>query len=175
MKPIYGLLGSVLFSLLGASAYATTVSYAVNNLAAHTWRYDFSVDNNTLGIPITEFTIFFDAANFSNLEVAQSPLTWDPVIAQPDTGLPDDGYFDALALADGIAPGAKLGGFSVLADFAGTGTPGALRFTIVDPVNFAVPLEAGVTIVPVPGALALFASGLLGMGWRRRSPAAQRG
>lgn len=174
MKRIYGLLGSVLFTLLGAPTHATTVSYAVNNLAANTWQYDFTVDNNSLGIPITEFTVFFDAASFSNLQVVQLPLSWDPLIAQPDNALPHDGYFDALALAAGIAPGAALGGFRVLADFAGIGTPGALRFTIVDPGNFAVPLESGVTIVPVPGALALLASGLVGIGWRRRSLPAKR-
>lgn len=147
------------------SAMATTVGFTATNLTGNTWEVAYTITNDTLAQDIDEFTIFFDANLFQNLTVGNTPADWDPLVIQPDPGLPDDGFYDALALVAGIAPGATLSGFSVVFDFLGSGTPGAQPFDIVDPVTFDA-LDSGTTqraVVPVPAALWLFGSGLLGL------------
>ena len=140
---------------------ATTVSFDVTNISGNTWEYTYNVANDTLGIDIEEFTIFFDVALYENLSVTSTPAAWDPLVIQPDPGLPDDGFYDALALVVGIAPGDSLGGFGVQFDFLGSGIPGVQTFDIVDTSTFAT-LDSGLTqVVPIPAALWLFGSGLL--------------
>lgn len=147
--------------------WATTVTYDLANISGNTWEYTYSVSNDTLAQDIEEFTIFFDLALYENLVATATPAGWDPLVIQPDPGLPDDGFYDALALtvAAGIAPGGALSGFGVQFDFLGVGTPGAQPFDIVDPLTFNT-LDSGTTqlaSVPVPAALWLFGSGLLGL------------
>lgn len=140
--------------------------------------YAYSV-TVALGEPrVEEFTIFFDSTLYQNLVVSAAPQDWDPLVIQPDSGIPSNGFFDALALIDGISPATSLGGFAVLFDFLGTGSPGAQRFDIVDPTTF-VTLQTGFTsaasVVPPtsdvsePSALALAGLALaLLLGFRSR-------
>src|SRR5690606_36000186 len=109
-----------------------------------------------------EFTIQFQLGSSANLLVAESPAGWDSLVVQPDAGLPDDGFFDALALGAGIVSGAGLGGFAVSFDYLGAGTPGPQAFDIVDPGTFAT-LASGTTTataVPAPPAGWLLATAL---------------
>ena len=141
---------------------ATTVTYDLTNLTGTTWAYTYNVTNDTLVSSIDEFTIFFDVNLYANLAVDSTPASWDPIVIQPDTAIPDDGFYDALALSTGIAPGDSLGGFSVQFDFLGAGIPGEQFFDVVDPTTFAS-LDSGLTqasAVPLPAAIGLFASGL---------------
>lgn len=156
----------------GQGAQATTITYNVQNIAGNTWEYIYTVDNDTLSVDIGEFTIFFDVSLYQNLAMAAAPVGWDPIAIQPDSLLSSDGFYDALALGSGIAPGGSLGGFSVRFDFLGTGTPGSQPFEIIDPFSFSL-IDSGTTIlfvsappgpVPEPGTLALFALGLIALG-----------
>jgi hypothetical protein len=159
------LLGAVagLFVLAGSSVSATMINYDINNLAGNTWEYTYTVSNDTLGVDIKEFTIFFEVGLFENLVASSTPLLWDPLTIQPDPGLPDDGFYDALALGPGIAPSDSLGGFSVQFDFLGAGTPGSQFFEVIDPSTFNT-LDSGFTqVIPLPAAIWLFASGLIGV------------
>jgi len=162
------LLGALaaLFAFSGSSVWATTINYNLTNIAGNTWEYTYTVSNDTLGIAIEEFTTFFAVGDYQNLVATATPVDWDPLVIQPDPGLSDDGFYDALDLtAVGIAVGDSLGGFSVQFDFLGTGTPGNQHFVIIDPITFDV-LDSGftqVSAVPVPAALWLFGSGILAL------------
>lgn len=145
------------------AGHATTVSFDVTNISGNTWEYTYTVANDTLGFDIEEFTIFFDVGLYENLVATATPADWDPLVIQPDLGLPDDGFYDALALVIGIAPGNSLSGFGVQFDFLGAGMPGSQLFQIVDPNTFDVLDEGFTTLVPLPGALWLFGSGLVGL------------
>jgi hypothetical protein len=131
---------------------ATVISYEVASLGGNTFEYRYAVSNDTLATDVEEISIFFDADLFENLRVPVARPGWDALVIQPDLALPDDGFYDALALGVGIAPGGSLDGFVVWADFLGGGSPGSQRFEILDPFDFSV-LDSGVTSrVPVGGA-----------------------
>jgi len=172
-----------LVSIANASAAAIQASYT--SLGGNAWSAAFTVTNNGDAAPISEFTVFFSEALFSNLSLGGSPSTWDSIVIQPDTGIPAAGYLDALALDsnDALGLGASQAGFEVSFDFLGQGAPGALPFDIVDPNNNFAVLSSGRTTVvftdvgtvPEPGALslALLALGLIARPslTRRRSAA----
>lgn len=160
-------LAGVFAMLCSAPSFATVITYEATQLGDTTWRYDYSVDNDTLSTPIEELTLFFGLGQYANLTDLGTPSDWDGFVAQPDPLLPDDGFIDVLALAGGVLPGQSLGGFSIVFDWLLGGTPGAQRFDIIDAVSFTV-IESGFTTlrsppasVPEPGSLALFGTALL--------------
>jgi len=154
-----------MFAFAGTSS-ATTVSYDVANISGNTWEYSYTVSNDTLGLAIEEFTIYYDYTAYQNLISTAVPSGWDPLVIQPDTELPDDGFYDALVISgSGIGVGGSLGVFSVQFDYLLGGTPGSQAFDIVDPDTFDV-LDSGqtaLTAVPVPAAIWLLLSGLIGL------------
>jgi hypothetical protein len=153
---------------LAGPASAATIDYQVNNLGGSSWEYSYTITNDTLSAALEEFTIFFAVGLYENLAVTASATDWDSLVVQPDTGLPDDGYFDALAEAAGIPVSGSLGGFKVSFDFLGAGTPGAQPFDIVDPATTGV-LESGTTtVVPAPAAGWLLGTGVLALVAGRR-------
>jgi len=168
-----------------ASASAAAIQASYTSLGSNAWSAAFTVTNDGDAAPISEFTVFFSEALFSNLSLAGSPSTWDSIVIQPDTGIPAAGYLDALALDsdDALGLGASQGGFVVSFNFLGQGGPGALPFDIVDPNNNFEVVSSGRTTsvftdvgtVPEPGALslALLALGLISRPslTRRRSAA----
>ncbi len=142
--------GIGLFAMAPEMAQATTVTYSVLNSSDTTWQYDYTVTNDTLGSALREFTVFFDRTQYANLVVNGSPVDWDSLVAQPDNNLPDDGYFDSLNTATGLAIGASQSGFLVQFDFLGTGSPGSQAFNIVDPDTFDVLDSGSTSAVPLP-------------------------
>lgn len=156
----------------GSVSEATVIEFDVTNVADATWRYDYTITNDTLGAPLEEFTVFFDRTLYANLSVADSPESWDSIVAQPDLNLPDDGFFDSLALIGGIGIGQALGGFSVLFDWLGQGAPGEQVFDVVDALTVDT-LESGTTSlrrlrVSEPTTIYLLALALVGLSFGRR-------
>lgn len=82
-------------------------------------------------------------------------------MVQPDQGLPDDGFFDTLALGPGITTGGSLGCFALSFNRLGAGAPGRRRFEIVDPDTFEVLISGTTSPVPAPPTVWLLGTGLL--------------
>ena len=134
------------------------IAYRASDLGSGRWAYDYRVRNLALESAVREFTIFFDYGNFDNLAVDSTNEirnNWDELVAQPDDFLKHDGFYDALALHDGIPVGAETAGFRVTFDWLGDGVPASQRFDVVDPETFDV-LFTGQTI-PEPATALLMA------------------
>lgn len=158
-------LGAALLLFFSTAINATSITYDLVNIGGNTWEYTYNISNDTLLGGIEEFTVFFDYTLYVNLSITTIPADWDPIAIQPDPGLPDDGFYDALALVTGIAPGGSLGGFGVQFDYLGVGTPGDQSFDIIDSNTFAT-LDSGTTqlaAVPIPAAIWLFGTGLISL------------
>jgi len=74
------------------------------------WRYDYTVENNSLGVPLTEFFVDFDYGLYDLLS-AGSTTGWFTQSADPSATF--TGFYNAQTLGAGIAPGGIEGGFSV--------------------------------------------------------------
>jgi hypothetical protein len=136
---------------LCVGAHAGKVDSTYTSLGGNQWSVAFTVTNTGEPAPVSEFTVYFAEGLFANLSVTGSPGTWDSIVIQPDSGLPADGFFDALVLdqADALDNGESQSGFSMTFDFLGTGAPGALLFDFLD-ADFQL-LSTGRTTVPDDG------------------------
>lgn len=154
---------AILIALLSMPAItqATIINYTVSPLGGGQWQYDYMVENDSLVDPIAEFTIYFQPNLYENLAVISSPLDWDPLVIQPDIGLPANGFFDALSSSAGLLPGGTEGLFSVSFNYLGAGTPYEQVFEVYD-ANFNL-IDSGITItspVPEPNTLLMLVIGL---------------
>jgi len=161
-------------ALLATSANATEIAYAASNTSGTTWEYNFSVTNDTLSVPISDFDVYFDALTISNITPVSQPADFaGPSAAEPSVPpSPLPGFVNYLASDAGIAVGATAGGFIVDVTFSGQGTPGAPTFDVLD-ASFNT-LDAGSTkpsggvAVPEPSTLGLLGAGLILTYLRRR-------
>ena len=139
----------LIFLLCIKNSYGTSIFYEGANISGNLWEYRYSVNNNTLGVNINEFSVFFDPALYQNLATNLTPTGWDSLVLQPDLLIPDDGLYDALAIGIGITPNSTETGFSVRFNYLGAGFPSTQPFKIVDPVTFAT-IESGTTTLNNP-------------------------
>jgi hypothetical protein len=148
---------------------ATTILYDLSNLGGTTWEYTYTVTNDSMSSAIEEFTIYFNLGSYDNLAATSSLASWDQLAINPDPSLPADGFYDALTLATGIAPGATESGFSVSFDWLVAGIPGSQLFDVFDPITFDVVDSGNTAVIPEPGTFLLLGSGIIGLiGIRKR-------
>ena len=167
------LLSIAVLLALTLPSHATTIFYSVSLVAGNTYEYDYVVENDSLAVPIDEFTIFFDPARYESLQTASAPSGWDALVVQPDLILADDGFLDVIALApsDAIDPAQGLAGFTLRFDWLGVGTPGAQPFEIRDAITFDL-LDVGMTVpIPEPASAVLVLFGLSLLANRRAANA----
>lgn len=146
-KALRALLFCLLF--LTTNAYATIITGTLTNLSSNHWQANYTVTNDTLGSPIEEITIWFDLGLYDSLSIISTPIDWDAIAINPDPFIPDDGFYDALALSSGIGVGASLTGFTLDFDWLGSAAaPTSQFFEVVDPFNFNV-LDSGQTSLTV--------------------------
>jgi hypothetical protein len=150
----------------GTAASAASVFYSAYPQGGERWLYEYYVGNGGLAA-VREVTVYFDMASYANLAVPATPPGWDTLVVEPDAGLPDDGFFDALALGDGIAPGG-FAVFVVAFDYLGAGTPGPQRFDVVDPATFATLASGVTTAIPLPGTAWMLAAAFAAVASRLR-------
>ena len=161
------IVAAILFGLFVAAVgfgALTEITYKATEVGQGRWRYEYSVENKDLFVPIEEFTIWFDFAKYDNLAVETAePLAsqWDEVVWQPELVLADDGAYDAMALNLGIQQGQKAGPFTVSFDWLDDGGPGSQFYEIIDPATFET-IDEGWTI-PEPATLVLLGLGLLAL------------
>ncbi len=143
---ITGLIVSV-HLILAYPVIGTEVSYCLEELGGGQWVYNYTFTNNTLGQPIEQFIIWFEADKYENLSIVSDPdigYEWYQDTVEPDPIWLDDGAYRALAYYDGILPDDLETGFAVRFTYLDAGVPGPQEFDIVDP-NEYVSLEWGLT------------------------------
>ena len=150
------------------NSYGTLIRYNLTALGGKQFEYEYTVTNDSLIVPIEEFTIWFDVQLYENLIITteEPPASqWSEIILKKTGfGLPI-GY-DAKSLTGGIQPLQVVSGFSVAFDWLGTGTPGAQFFEIIDPTTFET-IDPGYTI-PEPATLLLLSLGALALRAKRK-------
>jgi hypothetical protein len=169
MKRAYILTICCCLGLTCLNAYGSKIQYDVINLGGSQFEYEYAITNDSLAVPIEEFTIWFDVDLYDNLIVTTSePLAsqWNEIILH-DTGFGIPIGYDSLAQSQGILPSETLSGFSVSFDWLGTGNPGTQFFEIVNPITFET-IDSGFT-VPIPEPATLLLIGLGGALLRRRT------
>ena len=148
---------------------ATVISFDLIDLGSDNFEYIYTIENDTLGVPIEQFLIWFDEQLYDNLQIAkQTPLAndWNEIIL-PSSGFGVPLGYDALELTGGIGLGQSVDGFSVSFDWLGTGLPGSQPFEIINPLD-SQPIDFGNTM-PEPTTILLFALG--GLMLRRKHQA----
>jgi hypothetical protein len=161
--------GLLLVQLAAGPAAASAILYDVTSLGGNTWRYDYTLANDSLTLSVDEFTIYFQNGLFESLRSPVGLAPWDVLAINPDPVLPADGFFDGLVfdLNAALAPGTTLGGFSVEFDYLGSGLPGSQFFQFLTAslevldTGFTELVSAPPTGVPEPGTVLLIVSGLL--------------
>jgi len=165
----------LLGSIVACTAHATLITHEFTNLGGNTWQAEYVVSNDTLAVAIEDVTIWYDLGVYENIVAVAAPPGWDPLAVQPDPLLPDDGFYDALALAAPLSPGASLGGFVVQFDLVGATAPDSQFYEVFwngffdSDSGFTVPAQTtpGPVAMPEPGSLWLAALGTLGLARRR--------
>ena len=149
---------------------ATTIEFEASDLADVTagedlWRYSYRVSDFGFDSDFG-FTIFFDYQLYGPLSAAELVnADWDVLLIQADLALPDDGFYDALALSDNAS---LADPFAMTFVWLGPGSPGPQPFEVYGP-GFET-LEMGTTApIPEPTVALMMLVGLLVLGLKRHS------
>ncbi|MBN1505151.1 MAG: hypothetical protein JW952_08835 [Candidatus Eisenbacteria bacterium] len=105
-------------AVAGPAAATVTASlvYVEGPIENRTFRFDYTITNNSIEPSISGFIVFFDAdgLNRANFLSYTAPTYWDDVFVTPEA--PDGSWnveWDELSGTDRIEPGESHNGFSV--------------------------------------------------------------
>ncbi|HYP09659.1 MAG TPA: PEP-CTERM sorting domain-containing protein [Bryobacteraceae bacterium] len=168
------LVALALFVLGTTTASAASISYQATDIAdsgaGDAWQYTYFVSGHTFA-EREAFSILFDVDSYANLNPTPAPVSgWEILVLEPSVGLPADGRYEPMSLADGTSANVA---FTIDFVWKGTGAPGSQPFEIIqyDPDFNPTTLESGVTVpaeaVPEPSTWMLV-SGAVGMFALRR-------
>ena len=151
---------------LAEPAGATRIFYEAVDLpdagGGDLWRYRYFVSDFAFAAD-QGFSIEFEVGLYESLQDPPPAvsLDWDILALQPDSGVPDAGLYDALALVDSPS---LAQAFEVDFTWLGAGSPGSQPFAVnaFDASGgFVAELDSGVTeLLPEPGLFALVACAL---------------
>jgi hypothetical protein len=133
--------------LLGATASlkATTITYDLTSLGGNQWKYEYTVANDFLSDPLSDFVIFFpdvtspDALSYT-LNNIISPPGWTPMVTQPSA----IGLGGMAEWFGSIPVGGSLGGFGFEFAYSGSSPLGSQYFEVYD-ANFDL-ADRGLTV-----------------------------
>ncbi len=168
-----------LMAACGMAANAAIVQYNATALGGGFWRYDYSLEGAAPAGGFDGLTIYFEASSYGQLANAVTPLGWDPLVVQPDTSIPADGFLDLLSLGGLLTGNVGPVEFSVDVEYLGVGAPGSQRFELYQLAPFDV-VASGQTGqpngVPEPatGALVMLALGGIMLSRARSADRASR-
>lgn len=165
---------------MASSAKAITIEYTAQNISGNTWSYSYFLSGNAFS-QFQGFQIYFDYNFYSNLDPfpAAPNADWAPISVEPDSMLPANGIYDAIAL---VSNPSLLDPFVISFDWTGSGQPSSQSFSLYscnDELcsNGFTYGQSGRTVarstignnpVPEPITTSLLALGLLGMAFVRR-------
>lgn len=170
----YGLLLAAALVVYPSGAGATTIEYQATHLGGNLWQYDYVITGGTFDAQ-QGFAVSFDGSLYEDLQaVLPSPLGWDVLLINPDTVLPSDGLYDALAQVDNPS---FVGPFSVSFTWLGSAgaAPGSQAFEVYQSDDSGVleSIGGGVTTqrealpVPEPSVPSLLVAAV--WGWMLRA------
>ena len=160
-----------LMLLTSSTVHATGISFSTTDLpdvvvGENLYRYNYSISefSHPAGFG---FSVLFSPTLYTLLQSPPPSVgpDWDIISLQPDTGLPDDGLYDALALVESPSP---LSGFSVEFVWLGSGTPGSQPFVLYDQ-SFSIIETGQTTAIPEPSVATLLALSLVALAFRTRT------
>lgn len=169
---------SLLFSalILPLPAAALTIDVTTTDLGTGVWRYSYQLNSATFN-EYEGFTIYFDDSLYGPLSHPTGSTDWDILTFDPDSNIPADGFFDALAL---VRNASLLDPFTVDFVWLGSGTPPGTQpveaYVCLDPFNCddisphpTIPpgSTGGTGAAPLPSSLTLLVAGLISLGVRR--------
>jgi len=169
----------ILLFLNFSVASATVITANLINTGGSSWQAEYTVENDTLGSSIEEFTVWFDVGLYDNISIVSTPTGWNPLVVQPDASIPDAGFYDATVSGTGISSGSDLEGFTVEFDWLGGSASMSQFYEIIDPDTFDTlddgytdtvieTTSSGATSIPEPSSIALFILGFAGFAFSRK-------
>lgn len=152
-----------LFALFCAAANAGILQFETTALGGDIWRYRYTLQGQAPSGGFDGLTVYFEPTSFGHLTNLAVPVDCDPLLIQPDIGIPADGFLDLLHLGGLLNGSFGPVEFSVDVEFLGNGFPGSQRFELYvsEPFDVVTSSETQqAAAVPEPATFALVATAL---------------